>query len=305
MNRAEDGGSLQIAVAQIANAPGRLNANLALHLQLIGQARRAGAGLLVFPELSLTGYAPNPDCADCAALALPRNAAVFAQLAAGAGAMAVSLGFIERGDDGRHYNAQILLTGQRHAVHRKLNLPGYGNLREDRVYARGDALALGELKLGELKLGESGSHWRIATLICADHWNPALPWLAAVSGANLLLAPAASARNAVDGFDNPRGWAINLSHTALTYGAPTVFANYCGKSGDADFWGGSRILDASGQELVCAHEQPALIMAEVSVADGQAARARLPTVRDSDPARVAQLLNGVLAQGLNRQSGVT
>jgi len=289
VNRAEDGGSLKIAVAQIANAPGRIDANLALHLQRIGQARRAGAGLLVFPELSLTGYAPDPDCA---ALALVRDAAVFEQLAAAAGGMAVSLGFIEQGDDGRDYNAQILLTGQRHAVHRKLNLPGYGNLREDRVYARGDALVLCELG-PDADLDpdlDPDPHWRIATLICADHWNPALPWLAAVSGANLILAPAASAVNAVDGFDNPRGWAVNLTHTALTYGAPTVFANYCGKSGEADFWGGSRILDASGQELARADDQPALIMAEVSVADGQAARQRLPTARDSDPALVRQLL---------------
>jgi len=285
LNRAEDSGSLKIAVAQIANAPGKANANLALHLRQIAQARRAGVGLLVFPELSLTGYAPAPDCA---ALALPRDAAVFDQLAAAAGDMAVSVGFIEQGENGHHYNAQILLTGQRHTVHRKLNLPGYGNLREDRVYARGDALAL-----CELKSGESGSHWRIATLICADHWNPALPWLAAVSGANLLLAPAASAANAVDGFDNPRGWAVNLSHTALTYGMPTVFANYCGKNGAADFWGGSRILDASGHELARARDQPALITAEVSAADGHAARQRLPTARDSDPVLVAQLLHGV------------
>jgi len=273
---------LKIAVAQTPNAPGEVAANLALHRHWIAEARRAGAGLLVFPELSLTGYAPAPDCA---ALALRRDAAVFDQLARAADGMAVSVGFIEAGDDGRYYNAQALLTTQRPpSVHRKLNLPGYGNLREDRVYARGNALALCDL-------GQAANpRWRIATLICADHWNPALPWLAAVSGANLILAPAASALNAVDGFDNPRGWAVNLTHTALTYGAPTVFANYCGNSGDADFWGGSRILDASGHELVCAGDQPALIMAEVSAADGQAARQRLPTARDSDPALVARLL---------------
>jgi len=274
---------LTIGVAQIANTPGEAAVNLAVHLHRIAQAQRAGVDLLVFPELSLTGYAAAPDCA---ALALYRDAPVFDELASVAGSMTVSVGFIEQGDAGRYYNAQMLLTGQRHAVHRKLNLPGYGKLREDRVYARGDTLALAAVG------ADADPHWRIATLICADHWNPALPWLAALSGANLMLAPAASARNAVDGFDNLRGWAVNLAHTALTYGVPMVFANYCG--GDADFWGGSRILDASGCELARADGEPALIVAEVDAADGLAARQRLPTVRDSDPGLVAQLLHSGL-----------
>jgi len=279
-------GRLKIAVAQIANLPGDAGTNLAVHLHWIAEARRAGVDLLVFPELSLTGYAAAPDCA---ALALPSNAAVLTQLAHAADGMAVSVGFIEQGEDGRTYNAQALLRHDRPpAIHRKLNLPGYGKLREDRVYARGDALTLADLD----------KHWRIATLICADHWNPALPWLAALSGATLMLAPAASARNAVDGFDNPRGWDINLTHTALTYGVPVVFANYGGKSGgehsNADFWGGSRILNATGHELARADNQATLIIAEVCATDGQAARQRLPTTRDADPVRVQCLLQEYL-----------
>lgn len=276
--------SLKVAVAQIRCEPADLSANLAAHLDAIGKARGEGVELLLFPELSLTDYLAAPDCET---LALRQDADLLAHLAEAADGITVSAGFIERGEQGRFFNSQSLFRdGKLLAVHRKLNLPGYGALREDRVYVRGSDLASAELPSG----------WRAATLICADAWNPALPWLAALGGASLLLLPTASALGAVgDGFDNPRGWQINLAHSAMTYGLPTLFANHCGMRGGATFWGGSRILDASGHELARAGDAPGFIMAELSQADGEVARQRLPTARDSDPALVGALLRDLMS----------
>lgn len=276
--------SLKVAVAQILCEPADLTANLAAHLDAIAEARGKGVELLLFPELSLTDYLAAPDCE---VLALQPDAGLLARLAEAADGITVSAGFIERGKHGGFFNSQGLFRdGKLLATHRKLNLPGYGALREDRVYTRGSDLAPVELAAG----------WHAATLICADAWNPALPWLAALGGASLLLLPAASALNAVGGeFDNPRGWEINLAHTAMTYGLPTLFANHCGRRGGAAFWGGSRILDASGHELARAGTGPELIVAELSQADGEAARRRLPTTRDSDPALVAGLLRSLIS----------
>lgn len=270
---------LKVAAAQIACRPGDLRANLDAHLAMIERAEIAGVDLLVFPELSLTDYLADPDCD---ALGMARDDPMLSLLARSARGMAVSVGFIERGEDGRFHNAQALLAaGRVLAVHRKLNLPGYGLLREDRVYARGETLEPAELAGG----------WRLCTLICADAWNPALPWVAALRGVNLLLVPAASSLGAVgDGFENPRGWEINLAHSALTYGLPVVFANHCGERGGAEFWGGSRILDASGRELARAGAVPCLVAADLSLKDGEAARRRLPTMRDSDPELIGRLL---------------
>lgn len=276
--------SLKVAVAQIRCEPADLSANLAMHLDAIAQARGEGAELLLFPELSLTDYLAAPDCET---LALRQDADLLARLAEAADGITVSAGFIERGEQGRFFNSQGLFRdGRLLAIHRKLNLPGYGALREDRVYARGDDIAPVDLASG----------WRAATLICADAWNPALPWLAALGGASLLLLPAASALAAVGGgFDNPRGWQINLAHSALTYGLPTLFANHCGTRAGAAFWGGSRILDASGRELARAGTAPRLIVAELSQEDGEAARQHLPTARDSDPALVSGLLRSLIS----------
>ena len=277
--------SLKVAVAQIRCEPGNVPANLAIHLAAIAAARETGVELLLFPELSLTDYLASPDCA---ALALEPGSEELLGLAEAARGITVSAGFIERDRAGRFFNAQGLFRdGKVLAVHRKLNLPGYGALREDRVYARGNTLDAAGLAGG----------WRAATLICADAWNPALPWLAALSGSNLLLLPAASALGAVGGgFDNPNGWCINLTHTALTYGLPTLFANHCGSRGGIAFWGGSRILDASGHEIARAGAAPELIVATLEPAEGEAARRRLPTMRDSDPALVHTLLADFIAK---------
>lgn len=269
---------LRVAAAQIECRPGDLAANLGLHLDAIGAARAAGADLVVFAELSLTDYLGAPDCA---ALALPPDAAPFAEIAAAAGPMAVSLGFIERAADGRCHNAQVLLAGDGgRTVHRKLNLPGYGRLTETRHYAGGD-------RLDPVPFGG----WSVATLICADAWNPALPWLAALRGADLLALPTASARSAVGAeFDNPGGWRTVLAHTALVYGLPTVFVNHCGTRGELDFWGGSRILDADGSVLAQAGEGPELLIADLALARVRRARDLLPTMRDADPDLIARLL---------------
>lgn len=277
--------TLKVAVAQILCEPADLSANLAAHRDAIVRACGEGAELLLFPELSLTDYLAAPDCK---ALALKPDAEVLMRLAEAADGITVSAGFIERDEQGRFFNSQGLFrSGKLLAVHRKLNLPGYGTLCEDRVYARGSDLSSTELAPG----------WRATTLICADAWNPALPWLAALGGANLLLLPAASALGAVGGgFDNPRGWEINLAHTAMTYGLPTLFANHCGMRGGAAFWGGSRILDASGHELARAGTAPGLIVAELSQADGEAARRRLPTARDGDPMLIGALLRDLISK---------
>ena len=276
---------MRVAVAQIECRPGDIAANLALHLAALGSAQDRGVDLLVFPELSLTDYLSEPDTAT---LARPPDAPELREIAVAAGDMVVSVGFIERSPDGRIYNAQALLSrGACRHVHRKANLPTYGRLVEGRHYRPGNGVDLARLPDG----------WTAATLICADTWNPALPWLAALQNPDLLIVPVASSVDAVDDeFDNPGGWDLNLRHTAMTYGLPIVMANHCGKRGGLNFWGGSRILDPFGRELARAGAEPGLVSAELNRGDIALARERLPTVRDADPDLVYAVLGRVLSE---------
>ncbi|HEX8666357.1 MAG TPA: nitrilase-related carbon-nitrogen hydrolase [Beijerinckiaceae bacterium] len=273
---------LTVAAAQVECRPGDVAGNLALHIETIREARARGVDLLVFPELSLTDYLPQPDVRG---LARKSDAPELLALAEAAGNMLVSFGFIEE-RDGRFHNAQALVAdGRVLHVHRKLNLPTYGRLTEGLHYAKGERI-------------ESVAHggWSVATLVCAETWNPALPWLAALKGATLLIVPVASCLHVVDDLDNRSGWDVNLRHTALTYGLPLVMANHCGARGGLDFWGGSRVLDAFGRELARAGDGADLVVATLVLEDGRRARERLPTVRDADPEAVAAELRRFLAE---------
>jgi predicted amidohydrolase len=269
-----------VAAAQVECRPGDIAANLALHIETIRKARARSVDLLVFPELSLTDYLPRPDVRR---LARAADAPEIRALAEAAQEMLVSFGFIEE-HEGRFHNAQGLVSQSRVLhVHRKLNLPTYGRLTEGLHYAKGERI-------------ESVAYggWSLATLVCAETWNPALPWLAALKGATLLAVPVASSLHAVDDLDNRSGWDVNLAHTALTYGLPLVMANHCGSRNGLDFWGGSRVLDAFGRELARAGEHPELVVATLALDDGRRARERLPTMRDADPEAVAAELQRFL-----------
>lgn len=271
---------MKVSIAQIACVPANIEANLQRHLAFIAEAKRRSADLLLFPELSLTDYLAAPDCQ---ALALSADAPQITAIMEAAGLMGVSFGFIERDQDGHFFNSQMLVAGRRRlGLHRKLNIPNYGNLAEGRYYSAGLAL--------EEPVSFCGH--AVSTLICADLWNPALPWLVALAGADLLLAPVASALDAVaDGFDNPAGWDVVLQHTALLYGLPVLFANHCGSRGHLRFWGGSRILDARGRTIASAAMEEMLIDASLDLSNIAAARTTLPTIRDADPTLIAQQLS--------------
>lgn len=268
---------VRVAAAQIACRPGEVEGNLALHDAMVARAREAGIDLLVFPELSLTGYESRPDVAR---LARRADCPDLLRLATLAGRMTLAVGFMEANGTGKPFNSVALMAGGRVAgIHRKLNLPTYGGLVEGEIYAAGDAIGLVPTPLGNT-----------ACLICADTWNPALPWLAGLGGAEALIVPVASARGAVAAeFDSRDGWEVNLRHTALSYGLPVAMANQCGTEG-LPFWGGSMILDAFGRVVARAGEKPDLLVAEIDPAQTRIARARLPTIRDADPSRVAKLL---------------
>ncbi|PSU33254.1 nitrilase-related carbon-nitrogen hydrolase [Photobacterium lutimaris] len=270
---------LHVGIAQIAPVLGDVEANLQKHLNYIKQARELGVEVLLFPELSLTGYSLREKTLG---VAMGTDHPLLKQLADAAGDMIVSAGFIEEAQAGEFYNAQAMVTdGRVLHVHRKMNLPNYGGLEEAKWYSKGQALEPCEAIAG----------WPMHTLICADLWNPALPHLAMLDKPALMLAPVNSAADIVsDEFSNPQGWKTNTDFISMTYGVPVMMANSCALEGNSRFWGGSRILDAFGHCLVEAGGEEALISATVSIKDTREARFQLPTIRDADSRLVLDLL---------------
>ena len=268
---------LRVGAAQFASRIGDVDANLEIHARWIAAARAAGCELLVMPELSLTGHY---GFTNLLVAAMRRSDPRLRRLAEQAGDMAVILGFIEEGPGAQFYNAAALLHRGRVAyLHRKVNIPNYGELEEGKHYAPGrfvDTYAM-------------DADWRAGLLICADVWNPSLAHLAFLHGATLLNVPVSSGVEAVGvDFDNPGGWALTMKFYAMMYGAPVVMCNRTGAERHLTFWGGSRIIDPTGRELAVAGREEELITADLDYEAVRRARYLLPTVRDSNMSLVAR-----------------
>lgn len=277
--------SLRVGAAQFNPGLGEVDANLKRHLESIREARERQLELLVFPELSLTGYGLGPGVMDAAC---PREDPRIDQLAKAAGPMQTVIGFVEEASPGEYYNAlAIVQHGAVVAVHRKLNLPTYGGLEEGKWFCHGERLTHTELVPG----------WSASHLICADLWNPALVHAAMLSRPSVLCAPINSATGIVsERFSNETNWPLNLRFYAMTYGTPTIMANRYGSEGDTWFWGGSRILGAHGETLAEADDREMLISATLARSAIARARFELPTHRDADSPLIRELLSATRQQ---------
>ncbi|WP_280563963.1 nitrilase-related carbon-nitrogen hydrolase [Chromohalobacter sp. 48-RD10] len=272
---------LRVGAAQINASLGDVDANLERHRERIAEAHQRGIELLVFPELSLTGYGLGNRVID---VACPAHDPRLADLAQAAGEMQVVVGFVEEASPGEYYNAMAILQhGKLQAVHRKLNLPTYGGLEEGKLFTHGSELTHLPVRPG----------WSATSLICADLWNPGLVHAALLARPTVLCAPINSASGIVsDDFSNEQNWAVNLQFYAMTYGTPVIMANRYGPEGDRHFWGGSRILSPRGDTLALAEDGETLIQAQLSRTAIARSRFELPTHRDADTPLVRELMEG-------------
>ncbi|SHE87056.1 Predicted amidohydrolase [Modicisalibacter ilicicola DSM 19980] len=272
---------LRVGAAQINSILGDFDANLERHHEMIMAGRDEGLELLVFPELSLTGYGLGSRVMD---VACPRVDPRLEYLAQAAGEMQVIAGFIEEASPGEYYNAlAILQHGTLAAVHRKLNLPTYGGLEEGKWFTHGSQLTHTRVRPG----------WSATQLICADLWNPALVHAALLERPSVLCAPINSATGIVsEDFSNEQNWALNVRFYAMTYGTPVIMANRYGPEGGSHFWGGTRILGPRGESLAEADDREMLIQATLSRTAIAKARFELPTLRDADTPLIRELMAG-------------
>lgn len=266
---------LTVAAAQLAPALADVSANVERHLEIIARARASAVDVLVFPELSLTGYDMGPRVPELGMGCDPTVAPELRRLAEAAGDMHVVVGFVEEGYGAQYFNsAAVLRGGELVFVHRKLNLANYGDMQEAKFFAQGryiEPLAL-------------PSQFTGAVLLCSDMWNPPLVHIAALHGATLLLVPTNSSIDHDSGdATKPARWDTVLQFYASLYGLPIVFSNRVGSENNYRFWGGSRVLDPYGEEVARAEgDAEELVIAELDYADVRRARFALPTVRDSN-----------------------
>jgi len=270
-----------LALAQIAPVLGDLAQNLALHEVKIAESKAAGADLVIFPELSLTGYQLQDLAPEVAMRRTDPRLQSLAKLTSGGPSAVVS--FVESTDDHRLFAAAALLEGGevRH-VARKCYLPTYGLFGERRFLAAGDAIRATRAALGGSAAGDVG----IGIGVCEDFWHPTLPAILAQDGAELLINVAAGpARGAsVDadqGLGSAASWGTLLRATAALTTSYVAFTNRVGVDESLIFWGGSRVIGPDGVVIAEAPLfEEALLLAEIDLDEVARARSALPLLRD-------------------------
>ncbi len=281
---------LRIALAQIAPRLGVLDENLARHHALLEDAREEGAGLVVFPELGLTGYLLQDLAADVAMrLDDPR----LAELAAATRDLSAIVSFVEESADHRLFIAAALMEeGRIRHVHRKVFLPTYGLFDERRFFAAGDVLRAVPSRLG---VG-------VGLAICEDFWHLSAPHLLALDGAQVLVNVSSSpgrdlaATNEV-GLGTATSWRTLMRTYAQLTTSVVVFCNRVGVDESISFWGGSEVISPAGRALFSAPLwDEGLFTVDVDLADIRRERIALPLLRDERPELVARELARIVAE---------
>jgi NAD+ synthase (glutamine-hydrolysing) len=281
---------LRIALAQIAPRLGALVDNLARHRELIDEARAGGAGLVVFPELGLTGYQLQDLAAEVAmAVDDPR----LRELAAMTADLSVVVSFVEESADHRLFIAAALMEdGKIRHVHRKLFLPTYGLFDERRWFAAGDILRASPSRLG---VG-------VGVGICEDFWHLTVPQLLAIDGAQILINVSSSpgrdlaATNEV-GLGTASSWRTLMRTYAQLTTSFVVFVNRVGVDESITFWGGSEVIGPSGQAVFSAPLfDEGLFFVDVALEDVRRERVTLPLLRDERLELQAREINRIVAE---------
>jgi len=245
---------LTVSLAQISSRLGDVDANLEKHLEYIEKSVKENSDIIIFPELSLTGYSLKDAVYD---VAMPVDDKRLDPLKEASKRINIIFGLVELTDSFEAKNTNMYLAdGEVVSRHRKVYLPTYGVFEEKRYFTPGNRFRAFETSLG-----------RFGMLICEDIWHPSSTMILALDGALAIFVNSAGLLRGVQGQKKPeniQNWE-NLTRTSAH-----VFTNYfvfCNKVGVEDglmFWGGSEIIDPQGKEVVKApYYDEAMVTAEI------------------------------------------
>ena len=255
----------RIALAQIDPLLGNVTKNVEKHLVMAEKAVHAGAHVVVFPELSLTGYSVKDMNWDLA-VNINKVPPEIQPLLDMSRSVSILAGGIEEDSAFKVYNSAFLFEdGVVRSVHRKTYPPTYGMFEEMRYFSRG----------GDVRACDS-KHGRLGVLICEDLWHLALPYILARDGAQIVIALVASpTRLQGNEQDLPMATVNRENHKAYArlLSSYIIFCNRVGFEDGVNFWGGSEVVAPDGEILASAKQfDEDFVVADIKENDVRRAR---------------------------------
>ncbi len=258
--------TLRVALAQMNPVVGDLEGNVRRMVEWMHRAAERGAHVVLFPELSVTGYPPEdlllkPDFVEA-------NLQAIAEVARHATDVVAVVGFVDRANY-LHNAAAVCAGGRVQGVYHKRLLPNYGVFDEKRYFAPGEQAPL--FLLGEVP---------VAVNICEDIWFPDGPCAVQARAGALVVFN-------INGSPYHRGkWREReemLRTRARDCGVVLCYVNLVGGQDELVFDGDSVVLDQGGRVLARAPQfEEALLLCDLDIAAARRQRARRTGVDEAE-----------------------
>jgi len=260
---------VNVALAQINCRAGDKEYNLDLMEKNIRQAKEREANLVIFPDLSLTGYVIR-DLLYELAETIPGPSIRYLEEIAEKENVHVIFGTLERSEKARAviYNTAVLI-GPKGFIgkYRKMHLPSHGLFEEKRYFRPGYQAPTFDTDIGKLGL-----------IICYDLFFPETTRLLRLEGSQFIICISASPairRKFFEAFTTARA----IENTVFL-----AYVNLVGLENGLQFWGGSRIIAPNGDVILQAkYDEEDLVVGTVDYADLGRAQVLVPTLRDLRP----------------------
>lgn len=260
---------MKIGLAQMDCELGNIKVNLNKMKGFISRAREEKVNLLIFPELSLTGYSVKELVSK---VAIRIDDPIIKVLKKESKDISLVVGIVEESGDYNFYNTVLYLEKEKIIhTHRKIYLPNYGIFDEKKYFSSGERMRSFKTSYG-----------RMTILICADSWHPVLPYISALDGASIFIHTVASFEKGLgEEISNRIAWERLNKFYAQIFSSHVIFVNRVGSEGENKFWGGSTIIDPGGKEVTKAdYCKEQLITAIVDLKEVRYHRNILPEFRE-------------------------
>jgi len=259
----------KVALTQISCKRGDKTENIRKIEDNVVRAKKQGAELVIFPELSVTGYVLRDQIYELAETIPGQATNILEKLAVKTGTYIV-FGLPELSDKTQAtiYNAAVLvgpdgLIGK----YRKMYLPTHSVFEEKRYFRPGYQTAVFETELGKIGL-----------IICYDVFFPEVSRLTRLKGAQLIVCISASPATRRAFFET-----LTVAR-AIENTAFLAYVNLVGIEDGLQFWGGSRLIGPNGRVLVkTKYDKEDLVIGEVNYADIRPIETFVPMLKDLRP----------------------
>jgi predicted amidohydrolase len=277
---------MKLALAQISPHLGDVKKNFNLHIKYIKKAKRKKVDLLVFPELSLTGYLLK-DLLEEVALNTEKDR-VFEEFKALSREISLVLGFVEEKEKGLFYNSAAFFSGGKILhIHRKVFLPTYGMFDEGRFFSQGKNFHTFSSAFGKMGL-----------MICRDFLHYGASYLLFAGGSEIIIVLSAAPGRGVsekEGFATCKMWELMGEAVSRFSTSFVIYCNRVGFENGMSFAGGSFIYSPMGELLTKAsYLDEEFILQEINLNDIRTARKKWPFKRDDKPEVILEALKRIV-----------